>query len=218
MQTQNETVTVAAQAATETTTPAKAPRTRKPATAKADKPAKAERVAKPAAPAKPDAAQREAKREAAINDRRQARIDAAKAVAQYYAGSSLPFKAAADTFAALRLDKAAKRPSQRQAALLASMLLAGDNVKANGTFTRGAFVIDGRNVQPETGALSDMLGRVVSYVSGPVAGNGQRDAVFRIDLAKARAEISEQIGGALARAAIARIDTLAPPKAAKAKA
>lgn len=219
MQNVNEaTAPVVTVASTEAAAPAPAKRTRKPATAKADKPAKAERVAKPAAPAKPDQAERQAAREASLNDRRQARIDAAKAVAQYYAGSSLPFKAAADRFADLRLDKAAKRPSQRQAALLASMLLAGDNVKANGTFTRGAFVIDGRNVQPETGALSDMLGRVISYVSGPVSGNGQRDAVFRIDLAKARAEISEQIGGALARAAIARIDTLAPAKPAKAKA
>lgn len=179
------------------------------------KPAKREAVAKPAKPAKPDTAQRDAKREADLSDRRQARIDAANAVKAYYNGASLPFKAAADRFADLRLTATPKRPTQRQAALLASMLLAGDNVKATGLFTRGAFVIDGRNVQPETGCLSDMLGRVISYVSGPTSGPGQRDAVFKIDLAKARTEISEQIGGTLARAALARLDTLAPVKPAK---
>lgn len=183
--------------------------------AKAAKPAtaKAERVAKPdASEAK---AAKAIERQANTDATREARKLAADAVKTYYGGNSLPFKAAADRFAPIRLDKPAKRATERQAALLASMLLAGDNIKRDGTFTRGAFVIDGRNVQPETGCLSDMLNRVITYVSGPTDGNGQRDAVYRIDLAKARAEITAHIGGALAKASLARIDALAPAKPAK---
>lgn len=178
---------------------------------KADKQAPA--VVKPEAVAKPDAsAKREAaaaERAASLDSTREARKLAAQAVSAYYAGASLPFKAAADRFADLRTDKAPKRATERQAALLASMLCAdGDNIAADGTFTRGGFVIDGKRVQPETGALSDMLGRVVSYVSGPISGRGQADSVLRIDLAKAAGEIREHIGGALATQALARIDSL----------
>lgn len=170
--------------------------------------------------AKPDASERKAKaearaaeRQAAVNDRSEARKLAAQAVNAYYNGASLPFKAAADRFADLRTDKPAKKPTQRQAALLASMLLAGDNVQADGTFMRGGFTLDGKRVQPETGALSDMLHRVIHYVSGPTSGNGQAESILRIDLARAAVEIREHIGGALASAALARIDTLTAPKA-----
>lgn len=195
----------------------------KPTTAK---PATAKRSAKPEAPAavvakpakrKADpeaAAKREAERANALDAVREARKLAGEAVAAYYSGASLPFKAAADRFADLRLDKPAKQPSQRQAALLASMLLAGDNVKRSGEFTRGAFVLDGRNVQPETGCLSDMLGRVVHYVSGPTSGNGQRDAIFRIDLKRARDEITALVGGKLAAAALAKLAQLGVKPAA----
>lgn len=170
--------------------------------------------------AKPDTSERKAKaearaaeRQAAVNDRSEARKLAAQAVNAYYNGASLPFKAAADRFADLRTDKPAKKPTQRQAALLASMLLAGDNVQADGTFTRGGFTIDGKRVQPETGALSDMLHRVIHYVSGPTSGNGQAESILRIDLARAAVEIREQIGGALASAALSRIEALTAPKA-----
>lgn len=190
-----------------TVAPAKAKRVRKPATVKAD--------AKPEAPAKPDTSAKRAASEAkqaeranAIDARREARKLAADAVSTYYAGASLPFKASADRFSDLRLDKTPKRATQRQAALLASMLLAGDNIKRDGTFTRGAFELDGKRVQPETGALSDMLGRVVSYVSGPTSGAGQSDTVLRIDLKRAQAEIRELIGGKLASAALTRIEAL----------
>jgi len=201
---------------TQATTPAQAKpakRVRKPSTKQAV-------TTTPEAIAKPDVSERKAKaearaaeRQAAVNDRSEARKLAAQAVNAYYNGASLPFKAAADRFADLRTDKPAKKPTQRQAALLASMLLAGDNVQADGTFTRGGFTIDGKRVQPETGALSDMLHRVVHYVSGPTSGNGQAESILRIDLARAAVEIREQIGGALASAALARIDTLTAPKA-----
>lgn len=172
------------------TTPAKA--ARKPASAKAAKPAKAERVAKPAkAAAKPAKRDATAEREASITARNEARKLAGDAVRAFYGtGASLPFKAAADTFSATDPKRTPKRATQRQAALLASMLLAGDNIKRDGTFTRGAFVIDGRNVQPESGCLSDMLNRAVTYVSGPTSGASQRDAVYRVNLATARAEIT----------------------------
>lgn len=175
------------------------------------KPKPAKRAAKPEAVAKPDkpsAAARDAKRVQALSERTEARTLAAKAVRAYYGEASLPFKAAADTFAPLRTDKAPKRATLRQSALLASMLLAGNNIKRDGTFTRGAFVIDGRNVQPETGALSDMLGRVVHYVSGPLSGANQRDAVFRVDLKRAAAEIREHVGEKLAGPALARLAEL----------
>jgi len=169
-----------------------------------------EAVAKPdTSNAKADAtAKRQAERAAAHDDRREARKLAADAVRAYYAQASLPFKAAADRFSPLRLDKAPKAATTRQAALLASMLLAGDNVKAGGVFTRGGFVIDGRNVQPETGCLSDMLGRVISYVAGPLDGANARDATFSIDLKRAADEITSHLGGALGKAALARIAQL----------
>lgn len=178
---------------------------------KADKQAPA--VVKPEAVAKPDAsAAREAKaaeRTANLDATRAARKLAADAVSAYYSNASLPFKAAADKFADLRTDKAPKRATQRQAALLASMLCAdGDNIASDGTFKRGGFVLDGKHVQPETGCLSDMLGRVITYVSGPISGRGQADSVLRIDLAKAATEIREHIGGALASASLARIEAL----------
>lgn len=174
------------------------------------KPAKpsAARVAKPA---KPEAAKPAVKpaADSDTSDRQAERIAAAAAISAFYSGRSLPFKAASDTFAALRLDKAPKAATTRQAALIASMLLAGDNIKPDGTFTRGGFIHDARAVQPETGCLSDMLGRVVSYVSGPTTGKQSRDAIFRIDLAKARAEISAHLGDKLGKLAIAKLDKLA---------
>lgn len=156
------------------------------------------------------------------------RAVAAAAVSAYYSNASLPFKSALDRFADLRLDKAAKRPSQRQAALLCVMLAYSDgNIGRNGEFKRGSFKLPATlfnpkadklalvTCQPETGCLSDMLGRVVHYVSGPTSGKQQADTVLRIDFTAARREISEQIGGALAKQALAKLDALAPAKPAK---
>lgn len=174
-----------------------ATRTAKPSKPAAAKPAKPAATVAPSVPASD-----------ATSDRTAERIAARDAVSTYYNGRSLPFKSASDTFAAFRTDKAPKAPTTRQAALLAAMLISGDNVQPNGQFKRGGFVFDGRNVQPETGCLSDMHGRTVSHVSGPLAGKLARDAIFAIDLPKARAEISANIGDAIGKLAIARIDAL----------
>lgn len=202
-----EAATVAAQAKR-----AKADAKRATAKAPAKPAAKAARNAKPetvAKPAKRDNAERDAARQAALTATREARKLAADAVKAYYAGASLPFKAAADTFSPTDPKRQPKRATMRQAALQASMLLAGDNVKRDGTFTRGAFVIDGRNVQPESGCLSDMLNRAVTYVSGPTSGAAQRDAVYRFDLKTVRAEITALLSpGALRTKALQRLDAL----------
>lgn len=192
----------------------------KPAKPATSKPAKREAVAKPATAAKPAKRDASAEREAAFNATREARKLAADAVRSYYTGASLPFKAAADTFSPTDPKRQPKRPTQRQAALLASMLLAGDNIKRDGTFTRGAFVIDGRNVQPESGCLSDMLNRAVSYVSGPTNGASQRDAVYRVNLPVALAEITALLSpSALRTKALDRLASLGcKPAPAKAKA
>jgi hypothetical protein len=208
---------------TETATPAAAanvssakPETATPAKRATRKPAKPAAAAKPetpaaAAAAKPDNSARDAERQAA-----------SLAIAEFYAGRSLPFKSASDAFAALRLDKAPKAATQRQAALLCVMLAAdtAGNIKPNGEFTRGGFRIPARlinpqakpgdmlAVQPETGCLSDMLGRTVHYVSGPTSGKAQRETVLRVDLARAKAEISAHIGDKLAKPALAAIARL----------
>lgn len=185
---------------------AKPKRARKPAS----KPKAAKPVAKPAPVAD-------------TSDRNAERAAAAAAVSAYYGGRSLPFKSASDRFADLRLDKQPKAATQRQAALLAAMLAAdtAGNIKPDGSFVRGGFKLPARlfdpkapaeavvSCQPETGCLSDALGRVVSYVSGPTAGKAQRDTVLRVDLKRARAEISAHIGDKLGKLAIKRIDALA---------
>ncbi len=180
--------------------PTKANKPAKPATAKraAAKPAKPA-TAKPAnaAPADKPAIDIGAERKAATD-----------AIRSYYSGASLPFKAASDKFAPFRTDKAPKRATERQAALVAAMLLAGDNIQPNGNFVRGGFTFDGRNVQPETGCLSDMHGRIIKHVSGPLAGKQARESVFNIDLATARAEISAHLGDKLAKPALAKLDKL----------
>lgn len=170
--------------------------------------------AKPRKPAKPKAAKPAnipAPVAADTSDRQAERLAARTAIADYYggAGKSVPFKSASDTFAAIRLDKQPKAPTTRQAALLAAMLLAGDNIDKRGRFTRGGFTYDNRAVQPETGCLSDMLGRTVFHVSGPLTGKQARDAVFRIDLKRARSEISAMLGDKLAKPALAKLDKLA---------
>lgn len=179
-------------------------------TTKAAKPA----AAKPRAPkpsAKPAVAAAKPAKPPVDTEARQAeRIAARAAIADFYsgAGKSIPFKAASDTFAPFRTDKPAKAPTTRQAALLACMLLAGDNIGRDGTFKRGGFVHDGRAVQPETGCLSDMHGRVVRHVSGPLAGREARNSIFRLDLAVAETEIRANLGDKLGKLALARIAEL----------
>jgi hypothetical protein len=187
--------------------------TRKPAAPKAapianviDKPATETQAAKPAV----------------ADTRPIERAVAALAVAEYYTGKSLPFKSASDRFADLRTDKPAKAATTRQAALIAAMLAAdtSGNIKPSGDFKRGGFMLPARlfdakapadklvACQPETGCLSDMLGRAVTYISGPTSGKAQADTVLRLNLDIAATEISAQIGDKLAKPALARIAAL----------
>jgi hypothetical protein len=189
--------TVTTDAAAEPAKPAKRDRKRPNGKPAAAKPAKPEAAPEPSTSGDDSAAERKAARDA---------------VCGYYPGASLPFKAASDTFAPFRTDKAPKRATERQAALLAAMLVSGDNIGRNGRFTRGGFVHDGKRVQPETGCLSDMHGRVIQHVSGALAGKQARDAVFAVNLKLARSEISALLGDKLGKLAIARIDTLLAPK------
>lgn len=190
----------------------------------ASKPARVKRASKQAAPveapAKPVAAPSDT-----LETSRLARSVAATAVAAYYSGSSLPFKAASDKFAPLNHHNV-KKPSPRTAALLAVMLAAdtAGNIKRNGSFTRGGFVLPARlfnpkaaesdtvRCQPESGCLGNQLGRTVHFVSGATDGKAQADSVLRIDFKAARAEL-QQLSGALQRAALARIDALTGKRA-----
>ena len=113
----------------------------------------------------------------ASDNRREARSVAARAVAVYYSGKSLPFKSAGDKFADLACNT--KQSTIRQSALFAVMLAAdlAGNIKPDGTFIRGGFLLplslfradaspDATvQCQPESGCLSDANGRVLSYVS-----------------------------------------------------
>lgn len=178
-----------------------------------DAPAKPKRsrakpvAAKPAKPAVIAAPATDASKPAA--DTSAERIAARDAIRGYYGGSSLPLKAASDTFALYRTDKQPKRATERQAALLATIILLSSDIDKRGAFTRGGLQHDGKAVQPETGCLSDMHGRVISHVSGPLVGKQARDARFRINLKLARSEISALLGDKLGKLAIAKIDKLA---------
>jgi len=183
-------------------TPAK--RTRKPAAPKAAKPVPAP-VATDATPS------------TSVNDERRA---AALAVAAFYtSGPSLPFKSASVKLSDINFGNA-KAPSVRTAALVAAMLAyAGDNIKPDGTFTRGGFRVpatlfdpkaDAKQLlaaQPESGCLGNMLGRVVTHVSGPLGGKQARDGIFRLDFTAARAEL-QQLGDATAKPALAVLASL----------
>jgi hypothetical protein len=138
---------------------------------------------------------------------------AAAAVAEFYSGASKPFKAAGDRFKPLNFDNA-KSPTPRQAALLLAMLTySAGNIKRDGTFTRGKFSVpaslifdakqlaannlkasDMLGAQPESGCIGNMLGRAVTYVSGPKAGSEQRDAVYKLNAATVRSEIRATFG------------------------
>lgn len=177
-----------------------------------------------AKPVKPDQAARDAKREAAINDRREARHVASAAVAAFYSGSSKPFKAAADTFAPINPANA-KSATARQAGLMLALITYGaGNMRSNGTFTRGAFRVPARLVnanakpgdmllaQPESGCLGNMLGRAADYRSGPTSGVGQAAAIYQLRVNVALAEIQAAFGdkpAASARKLLASFDAKA---------
>ena len=148
--------------------------------------------------------EKDEKRTAELSERRMARIAAANAVSAFYEGKSLPFKAAADKFRPLNFNLT-RTPTRRQSALMVSMLLNGDeNVKKDGTFTRGAFLVpdDGgvkRQCQPESGCLGDMLGRAVKYISGPKDGREQRHQVLQFDWPTVKREIAASFGDKAAK-------------------
>lgn len=183
--------------------------TAKPATAKpATKPA-APKAAKPATEAKPVSTYGDERRAAAI------------AVGAFYSGASLPFKAASAKLSDLNPANV-KKPSPRTGALVAAMLAysTADTFDKAGNFQRGAFRVPARLINPdasadamlaampESGCLGNMLGRVVSHVSGPIGGKQARDGTFRLDYAAARTEL-QQLGDAVAKPALAVLDKLA---------
>lgn len=199
--------------------PAKAPKAAKPTTAK--KPASdngkaaAKRVATKTAtgPAKPTQAERERQQAEANDARRLARDVAARAVAEFYSGASKPFKAAADRFADINTNNG-KTATARQAGLALALITYGaGNMRSDGTFTRGAFTVPAKLInpnakpgetiraQPESGCLGNMLGRAADYVSGPKTGREQSAAVYRLRPAVVLAEIEAAFGQKTAKAA-----------------
>lgn len=146
---------------------------------------------------------------------------AMRAVAAFYtSGTSFPFKAASAKLSDLNSANV-KAPSVRTAALVAAMLTyAGDNIGPDGTFQRGGFRVPARLINPdakpgvtlpampESGCLGNMLGRVVSHVSGPLGGKQARDGTFRINFDAARAELL-MLGDTVAKPALAVLRRIA---------
>jgi hypothetical protein len=156
--------------------------------------------------AKPSVEARQRAQADANDARRLARDVAAKAVAAFYPGASLPFKAATDRFADYNPANG-KSATARQAGLMLALITYGaGNMRSDGTFTRGAFTVPARLVnpnakpnetvraQPESGCLCNAIGRAVDYVSGPKSGREQASAVYRLRVNVALAEIQATFG------------------------
>lgn len=171
------------------------------------KPAKAVAASKPAVavkPAKPAVATKPAAKlnAADLTSREQARAAAAKAVAAFYAGRSLPFKSASDLRRKAPINFALTRdPSARTAALLAA-ILTYCNVQSDGTFVRGSGRVPGKllgltgaaanetfSAGPESGCLSNCIPDRISYISGTNSGAGCENAIFRINYDAARSNM-----------------------------
>jgi hypothetical protein len=184
-----------------------------PAPKAARKPA-APKAATPAVEAQPVAAK-------PVSTYADERAAAAIAVAAFYSGASLPFKAASAKLSDLNPANP-KKPSVRTAALVAAMLAYAPSgtFDKRGHFTRGAFRVPARLLDPkakadamlaampESGCLGNMLGRVVKHISGPVGGKNARDGIFALDFAAARVEL-QQLGDATAKPALAVLAKLA---------
>lgn len=209
------------------------------------KPAKAAATGKPVVavkPAKPAVASKPVATNASdLTSREQARVAAAKAVAAFYAGKSLPFKSAADLRRKAPVNFALTRdPSARTAALLAAILTYCD-VQADGTFVRGSGRVSGKllgltgqaanemfSAGPESGCLSNCIPDRISYVSGTNSGAGCENAVFRMNYEATRANMlahnaKQADGSHLFSAPLALLDKTitkrakAPAQAAKRK-
>ena len=164
-------------------------------------------------PAKPTADERAKQQAAQADDRRLARQCAANAVAEFYNGASKPFKAASDRFADINPSNA-KAATARQAGLMLALITYGSgNMRRDGTFTRGGFIVPAKLVnpnakpgetiraQPESGCLGNMLARACDYVSGPRSGKLQSEAIYRLRPQAALAEIQAAFGDKPANAA-----------------
>jgi hypothetical protein len=168
-------------------------------------------------PAKPTTAEREAAQRDRADGRRLERGAAAAAVAAFYRGASLPFKAASDRFADYNPSNA-KAATPRQAGLLLCLITYGaGNMRRDGSFVRGGFRIPARlinpnapadmlvSAQPESGCLGNLAGRACDYVSGPRSGPEQRAALYKLRVPAALAEIQAAFGDAAAADAKARL-------------
>lgn len=166
---------------------------------------------------------------AELTDHAKARLAAAKAVAAFYSGKSLPFKSAYDLprKAAVRTDGSLNRePSARTAGLLAAILTYCDVQPGSLNFVRASGHVPGRllgltgpdadrffSAGPESGCLGNLIPDRVTYVSGPDSGKQCGEAVYRINydaaLANLRAFNTKQSDGEhLFSAAIALLDML----------
>lgn len=172
----------------------------KPAAATVLKPVNSKPVT--VANAKPKAASVPAAKPADLGERDQARLAAAKAVAAFYNGASLPFKFAGDLKRKAPINFTLTRdPSARTAALLAAILTYCD-VQPDGSFVRGSGRVPGKllgltgadekrlfSAGPESGALSNCIPDRIVYVSGNTSGAGCENAIFRIVPEAARANM-----------------------------
>lgn len=135
-----------------------------------------------------------------ISERSDARRAAAKAVATFYAGVSLPFKSAYDLKRKAAINFALTRdPSARSAALIAAILTYCDVQPGTLEFVRGSGRVPGRLLGltgndaehlfpagPESGGLSNCIPDRIAYLSGPLHGAGCETATFRINYDAAR--------------------------------
>ena len=187
----------------------------------------------PVAPAienvQPDAALSATAQPSTLNDRALARAAAAKAVAAFYAGKSLPFKSAFDLKRKAAINFALNRdPSARSAALIAAIVTYCDVQPGTLQFVRGSGRVPRKLIHPdytgddmlaagpESGGLSNLMPDRVQYVSGALAGPGCENAVFRLIpetcIANLRAFNEKQSDGEhLHSAPIALIEMLAKP-------
>lgn len=168
---------------------------------------------------------------ASLNDKALARAAAARAVAAFYSGRSLPFKSAADLKRKSPINFALNRaPTERSAALIAAILTYCNVQPGTLEFVRGSGAVPGRllgftgpdaerifNAGPESGGLSNCLPDRIAYINGPLAGAGAENAVFRLNYAACRANllshnVKQASGEHLFSAALGLLDILnAPP-------
>lgn len=185
----------------------------KPATANTKAAAKRVSAKAETKPAKPTSAEREAARADKLDDMRLARTVAAGAIASYYSGTSLPFKAASDKFTPLNGASRQCKPSQRQAALLLALITYGaGNFKPDGSFVRGGFRVPAKlinpklgdaiiSAQPESGCIGDMRDLCISYSDG----SASPDAVLKLNVPRSLTYIQAHFGDARANAAKAML-------------